>query len=144
MKFAVIFLAGLMFSQAHADDMAMQCASLQMQVEQFGEQAARDMGLGGLIDMCAEEDTASYREGTDSGTLYCQSGGLCASYDFTHASDRALYVSSCAQVAGCPSDYTDKCTVTNDPVRNGVGTADWTIYSYGVEMPPEAKAGHCD
>ena len=144
MKYLILLTVTLFTSHAYANDLAVQCASLQMQLEQLGEQAARDMGLGPVIDMCAEEDTASYKEAAKSGTLYCKSGNLCASYDFTHAADRDIYVSSCAQVAGCASDYTDKCTVTNDPVRNGTGTVDWTIYSYGAEMPAEAKAGHCN
>ena len=147
MKYAVIFVCLSLFgSVAQANELAATCATLQMQVDKLGgEQAARDMGLGSVIDMCSKEDTSSYKEQMSSGTgtLYCSSGDLCASYDFTDSSDRDLYLKACTQVASCASNYMDKCTVNNDKVKGGVGTVDWTIYSYGAKMPAEAKKGHC-
>ncbi len=139
------FLLGLLFAASivNANGLSETCASLQLQVEKLGESKAREMGLGQVIDMCAKEDTSAHKEKMQSGTLYCTSGDLCATYDFTHSSDRKIYQKSCSQVASCPTDYKDKCTVYNDPVKNGTGTVDWTIYSYNAKLPDNIKKQHC-
>jgi len=141
----IIFISLLLISTfSQANEMAAQCASLQMQIEKAGgEEAMRNMGLGSVIDLCKKEDTESYKKGAQSGTLYCSSGDLCASYDFSHSSDRNIYLKSCAQVASCPSNYKDKCTTNNDKVKGGTGTVDWSIYSYNAKMPANAKKGNC-
>ncbi|MCW8983622.1 MAG: hypothetical protein OQK13_06225, partial [Gammaproteobacteria bacterium] len=79
-----------------------------------------------------------------SGTLYCRSGSLCAKYDFEYASDRKRYLSGCAQVTSCDGGYSDKCSVSNDKVRNGRGTVDWTIYAYNGLVRDSAKNIKCD
>ena len=145
MKIGLIFVVLAFFSGiSQASEMAAQCASLQMQLKQLGgEKVLRDMGLGSIIDDCKKEDTESYKKKAASGTLYCSSGDLCAKYDFSNPSDRNIYLASCSQVASCPGNFRDKCTTNNDKVRGGSGTVDWTIYSYGQEMPENAKTGNC-
>lgn len=144
MKKCLLFSLLLLASLVHASDLAGTCASLQLQVEQLGgESKAREMGLGQVLDMCSKEDTSAHKKKMQSGTLYCTSGDLCATYDFTHSSDRKIYQKSCSQVTQCPSDYKDKCTVNNDPVRNGTGTVDWTIYSYNAKLPAHIKKKNC-
>lgn len=143
-KYISLIILLLVSPFTQANELAAQCASLQMQIEKAGgEKAMRNMGLGSIIDMCKKEDTKSYKKAAKSGTLYCSSGDLCASYDFTHPSDRNIYLKSCSQVASCPGNYMDKCTTKNDKVKGGVGTVDWTIYSYGAKMPANAKKGNC-
>ncbi|MDH3353962.1 MAG: hypothetical protein OEL79_01965 [Chromatiales bacterium] len=104
----------------------------------------RDMGMGDLADMCAQEDTGAAKKKMASGTLYCKSGSLCAKYDFQYASDRKKYLSGCAQVTSCDSGYSDKCSVSNDKVRNGRGTVDWTIFAYNGLVRDTAKNIKCD
>lgn len=131
-----------------ANEFAAQCASFKMQIDSLGgESKAREHGMGSIVDtmneMCKDEDTQKYIDQALSGTLYCSSGDLCGQYDFTHSSDRALYVKSCNQVAACPSNYKDECSATGDKVKGGVGRVDWTLYSYVGKIPDNAKNGNC-
>lgn len=145
MKYALVVLTLFIASVAQAKGLGAECAAFQAQMDQLGEQRMREMGMGQLIDMCAKEDTASYKEAMQSGTLYCKSGDLCASYDFQYESDREKYKRSCAQVAGCPTEnVSDSCSKRGDKVRNGRGTVDWTIYAYNGLVRDSAKNLQCD
>ena len=128
-----------------SSDLAATCAALQMQMSKLDaeSQAMLQEQMAAVLDMCDDEDTASHKASMASGTLYCQSGDLCAEYDFEYPSDRKLYVSSCAQVASCASNYSDKCSLNNDKVRNGKGTVDWTIYAYNGLVKDQAKNLKC-
>jgi len=141
----IFFISLLLIATiSQANGIAAQCASLQMQIQKAGgEEAVRSMGLGSVIDLCKAEEKKSYKNAAKSGTLYCSSGDLCASYDFSHSSDRNIYLKSCAQVASCPRNYKDKCSTNNDKVKNGIGTVDWTIYSYNEKAPKNVKKGSC-
>ncbi len=115
-----------------ANEMAATCAALQTQLSKLepADRRALESQMASILAECDKEDTGSYKDAMTSGTLYCRSGDLCARYDFALASDRKIYEPQCAQVASCPGNYSDKCTVTNDQVRGGQGTVDWTIYAY--------------
>ncbi|WP_439136126.1 hypothetical protein [Pseudomaricurvus sp.] len=129
-----------------ADDMAATCAALQMQLSKMDAETRRSMNQGPvaeIIKKCSKENTSSYKQAMSSGTLYCKSGDLCAQYDFELASDRKIYEPSCAQVASCPSNYSDKCTLNNDKVRGGEGTVDWTLYAYNGLVRDSAKNLKC-
>ena len=132
--------------QAFSSDMASTCAALEMQMSKLDSEsrAMLQEQMASVIDMCEQEDTESHKEAMKSGTLYCQSGNLCAKYDFAYSSDRKLYEPTCAQVASCPSNYSDKCTLNNDKVRNGKGTVDWTIYAYNGLVRDQAKNLKCN
>lgn len=131
---------------ALADDLASTCAALQMQLSKMDTETRKMMQQGPMADvvkMCSQQDTSSYKQAMTSGTLYCKSGDLCARYDFQLAADRKIYEPSCAQVASCPSNYSDKCSLDNDKVRGGRGTVDWTLYAYNGLVRDSAKNLKC-
>lgn len=132
--------------QAFSSDLAATCAALQTQMSKLdsGSKAKLQEQMASVIDMCKLEDTEPHKKSMETGTLYCKSGDLCAKYDFSVPSDRKLYVPSCAQVASCPSNYSDKCSLNNDKVRNGVGTVNWTIYAYNGLVRDQAKNLECN
>lgn len=140
---AVLAMSPLM---AIADDMAATCAALQMQLSKLdpADRDALKSQMAPILAECDKEDTSSYKASMASGTLYCRSGDLCARYDFELASDRKIYEPQCAQVASCPSNYSDKCTVTNDTVRGGQGSVDWTIYAYNGLVRDSAADLSCE
>jgi hypothetical protein len=143
----ILFVFSLIGTAAQAGELAESCASLQVQLGSMGskgEQMMRDLGMGELIDMCSQEDTGSYKEKMASGTLYCKSGDLCGEYDFEYDSDRKKYLAGCSQVASCPGNYSDKCSLNNDKVRNGRGTVDWTIYAYNGLVRDSAANLKCN
>ncbi|MBU3068596.1 hypothetical protein KOI40_02130 [Aestuariicella sp. G3-2] len=147
--YAALLTFGLSLSLSPAvwsDDLASTCAALQMQLSKMDPDTRRSMQQGAMADvikMCSKEKTSSYKKAMTSGTLYCKSGDLCAKYDFALASDRKIYEPSCAQVASCPSNYSDKCTLKNDKVRGGQGTVDWTLYAYNGLVRDSAKNLKC-
>ncbi len=132
--------------QAFSDELAATCAALEMQLSKLDSESRAMLKeqMASIVDMCAKEDTDSYKKSMTTGTLYCKSGDLCAKYDFEYPSDRKLYEPSCAQVASCPSNYSDKCSLSNDKVRNGKGTVDWTIYAYNGLVRDTAKNLKCN
>ena len=136
----------MMSMSALANDMAATCAALQMQLSKLdpANQEALKSQMAPILAECDKEDTSSYKESMTNGTLYCKSGDLCAEYDFELASDRKIYEPQCAQVASCPGNYSDKCTVTNDAVRGGQGTVDWTIYAYNGLVRDSAANLACE
>jgi hypothetical protein len=132
--------------QAFSSDLAATCAALQLQLSKLDSEskAMLQEQMAPIIDMCKEEDTEPHKDSMTTGTLYCKSGDLCAKYDFAYPSDRKLYESSCAQVSNCSSNYSDKCSLSNDKVRNGRGTVDWTIYAYNGLVRDQAKNLNCN
>ena len=141
-----VVLYSLFSSITHASGMTGACGDLEIQLAKVPADQRAEMenmlrsmnpAMGKIIDDCAKEDTSAYVEKMSKGTLYCRSGSLCASYDFSHASDRKLYEGGCSQTSSCStSGVKDSCTVRGDKVRGGKGTVDWTIYSYSGVMPP--------
>lgn len=147
-----IFMLSLLVSPAAFAELtysADQCASLIALGKQTGEdpyQAMREMGMHDMVEQCQKADTASALEEMASGPMYCQSGSLCAKYEFEYASDRKLYEPKCMPTRRCESNYTDKCSVTNDKVKGGKGMVDWTLYAYGTSKSvwEDAKGVKCN
>jgi hypothetical protein len=145
-------LTALFSTTLYAGPYAEACANLQNLAEQAGkniDDLIRSTGVDFMIDECKKEDKTAIKEikqKMDSGTLYCKSGSLCAKYDFQYPEDRKKYVSQCSQVPSCDSHYSDKCSVTNDKVRNGRGTVDWTLFAYGTDpgVWKNAKGVNCN
>ena len=144
----LILLLSVFEVQASSAVSVDQCASMEALAKQTGQDAykvMRDMGLHDLADKCQSLDTTSAMKEMASGPMYCQSGSLCAKYEFEYASDRKLYAPKCAPVRTCRADYTDKCEVRNDDVKGGRGKVDWTLYAYNTSKKiwDDAKGVNC-
>ena len=92
----------------------------------------------------ATSSVSSSSQSTDNTPLHCRSGDICATYRFSHLADRKKYAADCNSVSSCPSGYSDKCSKTNDPVRGGKGTVNWTIYGYNGLKHDSAKYDSCE
>jgi hypothetical protein len=142
-------LTALFSATLYAGPYKEQCLSFEQLAEQAGKDVydlMRSTGVGFMVEECKKEDTSDLKREMASGTLYCKSGSLCAKYDFEYPEDRKRYVSKCSQVSKCDSNYTDKCSVSNDKVRNGRGTVDWTLFAYHTDpgVWKNAKGVNCN
>lgn len=143
-KIILFAFLSMLSTFSYAGELAADCGIVQLQIQQLGgEKVLRGMGLGSIIDGCKKEESITYKKQMKKGDLYCRSGNLCASYEFTQPEDRNLYLTNCHQVERCRSDYKDKCSINNDKVRGGAGRVNWTLYSYSGKLSPETKGAHC-